>query len=154
MRRSSAVILVSASTATLGIGWIAGSGAWDPPVPASEPAPPQPMASAPVSSGTAVPTTPAGPVVVDGPVVDTEKYGTVQVQVVVTDDAIIDVIALKLTDLSSTSVEVSARAEPILRESVLAAQSAEVDNVSGATFTSEAYLTSLQSALDSIGFTG
>lgn len=40
---------------------------------------------------------------------------------------------------------------PILREEVLAADSADVNLVSGATFTSESYLTSLQSALDKAG---
>ena len=43
------------------------------------------------------------------------------------------------------------RAEPILRAEVLAAQSADVSMVSGATYTSRAYLTSLQSALDQAG---
>lgn len=40
---------------------------------------------------------------------------------------------------------------PILREEVLAANSADVDTVSGATFTSQSYLSSLQSALDKAG---
>lgn len=40
---------------------------------------------------------------------------------------------------------------PILRDEVLAADSADVNLVSGATFTSESYLTSLQSALDKAG---
>ena len=90
---------------------------------------------------------------VDGAVIDT-KYGTVQVQVVILEQVITDVIAVKLTDSSATSVEISARAAPILRDEVLAAQSAQVDVISSATYTSEAYLTSLQSALDAVGFTG
>jgi uncharacterized protein with FMN-binding domain len=85
---------------------------------------------------------------VDGAVIDT-KYGTVQVQAVLTDGVLVDVIALKLTDSGETSVTISANAAPILREEVLAAQSTAVANVSGATYTSEAYLSSLQAALDS-----
>jgi len=99
--------------------------------------------------------TPVEPVVAvhDGQVIDT-RYGTVQVRVVITGDVITEVSALTLTDSSDTSVAISARAAPILREEVLAAQSAAVTNVSGATYTSEAYLTSVQSALDAAGFSG
>lgn len=155
MRRSSAVILVSASTATLGAGWLVGAGYWAPPEVAPTAAPPTvpgPTTGA-TDASTDAPTEPPGPVTVDGAVIET-KYGTVQVQVVIDGDVIADVVALKLTDSSETSVEVSARAAPILREEILAAQSTTVDNVSGATYTSEAYLTSVQSALDAVGFTG
>ncbi|WP_448811864.1 FMN-binding protein [Agromyces bauzanensis] len=155
MRRSSAVILVSASTVTLGAGWLVGAGYWAPPEVAPTAAPP--TVPVPTAGSTDTPTDAAteapGPVTVDGAVIDT-KYGTVQVQVVIDGDVIADVIALKLTDSSETSVEVSARAAPILREEILAAQSTAVENVSGATYTSEAYRTSVQSALDAAGFTG
>ena len=43
-------------------------------------------------------------------------------------------------------------AAPILRSEVLTAQSAQVQNVSGATYTSNGYLTSLQAALDAAKF--
>lgn len=147
MRRSSVVILVTVSGVALGVGWAAGVGVWQP-----EPTVPQ---VPPPSAGTSgePSAAPSLPVSVDGAVVDT-KYGTVQVRVVILDQTITDVIALKLTDSSAESVEVSARVAPILREEVLVAQSAEVDAVSSATYTSEAYLTSLQSALDAVGFTG
>ena len=56
--------------------------------------------------------------------------------------------ALQLTNAEQRSVEISNQAAPILRTEVLAAQSASVATVSGATFTTEGYLTSLQSALD------
>ena len=59
-----------------------------------------------------------------------------------------DVTALHLTDSSGRSVEISAQAAPILRQEALTARSAKIDLVSGATFTSEAYVSSLQSALD------
>ena len=61
---------------------------------------------------------------------------------------ITDVTALQLTDADRKSVQISNRAAPLLRTEVLAAQSAEVKTISGATVTSNAYLTSLQAALD------
>jgi uncharacterized protein with FMN-binding domain len=88
---------------------------------------------------------------VDGSAVVT-KYGTVQVQVVILDNKIVDLIALSLTDSGETSVELSNRAAPILREEVLATQSTAVPVVSSATYTSEAYLKSVQSALDAAAF--
>jgi uncharacterized protein with FMN-binding domain len=79
------------------------------------------------------------------------RWGDVQVQVVISGGAITDVIALQLTDKDHKSVQISNRAAPVLRSEVLAAQSADVANVSGATYTSDAYLQSLQSALDQAG---
>jgi uncharacterized protein with FMN-binding domain len=58
------------------------------------------------------------------------------------------VSALHLTDSSGTSVSISAGAEPILRQEAVSAQSAQIDVVSGATYTSEAYKQSLQAAID------
>jgi len=48
-------------------------------------------------------------------------------------------------------VQISNSAAPILRSEVLSSQSARVSTVGGATYTSDAYLTSLQSALDQAG---
>ncbi len=75
-------------------------------------------------------------------------YGSVQVKVTVASGSISDVIAVHLTDRGGYSVQVSNYAAPILRGEVLQSQSTQVSMVSGATYTSEAYLTSLQSALD------
>lgn len=79
-------------------------------------------------------------------------WGDVQVQVVISGGQITDVVPLHLTDRGGRSVQISNRAAPILRSEVLAAQSAQVANVSGATYTTRGYLTSLQSALDQAGF--
>lgn len=79
------------------------------------------------------------------------RFGDVQVSVTISGGRITDVTALHLTDHDGRSVSISNRAAPILRESVLSAQSASVSMVSGATYTSRAYLTSLQSALDQAG---
>jgi uncharacterized protein with FMN-binding domain len=79
------------------------------------------------------------------------RFGPVQVQVTVASGSITDVSALQLTDKDQRSVSISNRAAPVLRQEVLAAQSANVQGVSGATYTSDAYLSSLQSALDQAG---
>ncbi|MFP3463346.1 FMN-binding protein [Arthrobacter globiformis] len=83
----------------------------------------------------------------DGEVVQT-RFGTVQVQITVKSGQITDVTALKLTDAEGRSVQISNYAAPILRDEVIQAQSANVQTVGGATVTSDAYLTSLQAALD------
>jgi uncharacterized protein with FMN-binding domain len=79
------------------------------------------------------------------------RFGPVQVQVTIASGQITEVTALRLTDADGRSVQISNRAEPILRREVLASQSAQVSNVSGATYTSQAYVQSLQSALDQAG---
>lgn len=80
------------------------------------------------------------------------RFGEVQVQVTISGGAVTDVTALHLTDHDNRSVQISNRAAPILRDEVLQAQSSSVSLVSGATYTSAAYLQSLQAALDEAGF--
>lgn len=80
------------------------------------------------------------------------RFGDVQVQVTISGGSISDVTALQLTDHDGRSVSISNRAAPILRDEVLQAQTASVSFVGGATYTSSAYLQSLQAALDAAGF--
>ena len=75
-------------------------------------------------------------------------YGNVQVAVTISNGSITAVTALHLTDEGGVSVQKSNHAAPILQQEVLASQSATVSNVSGCTYTSDAYLHSVQSALD------
>jgi uncharacterized protein with FMN-binding domain len=82
-----------------------------------------------------------------GSVVQT-RFGSVQVQITVQAGKITDVTALQLTDAERKSVQISNRAAPLLRDEVLQSQSADVQTISGATVTSDAYLNSLQAALD------
>lgn len=84
--------------------------------------------------------------------VEQTPYGDVQVSVTINRGKITEVRALKLTDDGGRSVQISNRAAPMLRSEVLGAQSANVDSISGATYTSEGYLTSLQAALDGAHF--
>ncbi|HET9518609.1 MAG TPA: FMN-binding protein [Actinoplanes sp.] len=76
----------------------------------------------------------------------TNPYGTVQVRITVSDGRISKVAANYPTTGQSGSI--NAAAIPRLKEATVEAQSADIDAVSGATFTSESYITSLQAALD------
>ncbi|MGF6835297.1 uncharacterized protein with FMN-binding domain [Paenarthrobacter sp. TE4293] len=87
----------------------------------------------------------------DGAAVQT-RFGTVQVRVTLQDGRITEVTPLQLTDAERKSAQISSRAAPVLRSEVLQAQSANVQTVGGATVTSDAYLTSLQAALDAANF--
>jgi uncharacterized protein with FMN-binding domain len=75
----------------------------------------------------------------------------VQVAIVIQHGRIADVKALQLTNRGGRSVAISRDAEPRLRAEALKAQSAKIDVVSGATYTSDGYRTSLQSAIDTAG---
>lgn len=74
-------------------------------------------------------------------------FGTAQVKVTVQDGRIKDVTAVQLPQ-EGRSGWISSQVEPMLRSEVLAAQSAQINLISGATYTSEAYAESLQAALD------
>ena len=80
------------------------------------------------------------------------QFGDMQVSVTIANGTINEVTPLQLTNRGGRSVAISSQAAPILRSEVLSAQSASVHNVSGATYTSDGYLRSLQSALDTAGF--
>ena len=78
-------------------------------------------------------------------------FGTVQVQVTMQNGRITDVKALQLPSDQRRSQQIGQYAAPQLRSEVLSAQSAQVNTISGATYTSIGYLQSLQSALDQVG---
>ena len=108
-----------------------------------------PTAAAPAPAAPAPAARPTG--TFPGSTVQT-RYGPVQVSVTIANGTITEVTALQLTNDGGRSVAISAQAAPILRSEVLSAQSAQVSNVSGATYTTRGYLTSLQAALDGAGF--
>jgi uncharacterized protein with FMN-binding domain len=76
------------------------------------------------------------------------RYGNSQVKVVISGGKITDVVVLQRQQVDSKSNQISAQATPMLKTKVLAAQSAKVSGVGGATYTSQSYLQSLQNALD------
>jgi uncharacterized protein with FMN-binding domain len=82
-----------------------------------------------------------------GAVIST-RFGNVQVQVTLRSGKIVDVQALELPSGDRHTNEISSVVGPTLQSEVLQAQSAQIDLVSGATYTSDAYARSLQSALD------
>ncbi len=84
---------------------------------------------------------------VSGQSVDT-RYGPVQVQITVADGRITQVQALQLPENSPRDQQISAYAGPALAQEAVQAQSAQIDVISGATYTSEGYAQSLQSAID------
>ncbi|HVV12246.1 FMN-binding protein [Amycolatopsis sp.] len=113
--------------------------------------------SATATSGAAPAAAPASPAgqgsgggqVVNGSTVDTE-FGPYQVQVTFSGTKITDVrIITEPGDRRSRRI--ASNAEPTLKEEALRAQSAKIDSVSGATITSEAYVQSLQAAIDARG---
>jgi uncharacterized protein with FMN-binding domain len=77
-------------------------------------------------------------------------FGEVQVQITVSNGKITDVQALALP-VGGHSGRISNYVAPILRTQALTAQSANIDGISGATYTSRAYAASLQSAIDQAG---
>ncbi len=87
---------------------------------------------------------------ISGQTVDT-PYGPVQVQVQVSGGRITAVQPVQLPQDRQRDIEIDNYAVPQLIQETLSAQSAQIDMVSGATFTSEGYVQSLQSALDQLG---
>jgi len=79
---------------------------------------------------------------------ETNRWGDVQVQITVSGGVITDVSVPVYPDGENKSVQINQRALPTLIQATLSAQSADVDTVSGATYTSESYRESLQSAID------
>ncbi len=86
-------------------------------------------------------------VTVMGGVVST-PYGPVQVEVTVRAGRISHVRAVARPSGNGQTQQINSYAIPQLDQETLAAQSAQIDTVSGATFTSDGYRQSLQSALD------
>lgn len=76
------------------------------------------------------------------------RWGTVQVQAVYSGGQLVDVQILSYPDGDRKSVQINQRALPTLIDEAITAQSADVDTVSGATYTSRSYTESLQSAID------
>jgi uncharacterized protein with FMN-binding domain len=107
--------------------------------PAGPPPPgPAPTTTRPSATGTRT---------VTGDVVP-NRYGDVQVAVVLNGSQIVDVKPLQMPFDRARSQDISTQAAPLLHDEVLQAQSAQIDTIGGATYTSDGYAQSLQSALD------
>jgi hypothetical protein len=128
-------------------------------VPAPTPTGPAGTSGSGGSSGTTAPSPSGGATsggsssgtrTVNGDTVQTD-FGPVQVQVTLTGAKLTAVKVLQVPQESGRDQEIAGFAVPQLTQEALAAQSAHIDSVSGATYTSEGYVQSLQSALDKAG---
>ena len=87
---------------------------------------------------------------VDGPVIDT-RWGPVQVRITTDGSTLTGVEVLQYPNGNGKDQQINAYALPVLVSETMAAKSADIDMVSGATVTSEGYVQSLQGALDEAG---
>lgn len=190
MKRNTAAVVTTVSTAMLGAGWVAGmvgtalaansggvsidalgsgngvvgttsgptSSATASASPSASPssgatasAAPDAAASAPAATTAAPPPAPAGPSgTFDGASVRT-KFGSYQAELVIADGKITSISMLDSGASDGTSREISGYALPILIDSVLQNQTANVGYVSGASYTSQGFLTSVNDALVQAG---
>ncbi|MGP3949118.1 FMN-binding protein [Streptomyces sp. 7N604] len=118
---------------------------------------PQPPAEPPQKSGQPeAPEQPANPPeaaasrTVTGDTAETD-YGPVQVRITLSGDRITEASAVQAPSSAPRSKEITSSAVPQLNKAAVAAQSSAIDAVSGASYTSEGYISSLQSALDKAG---
>lgn len=138
MRSKAAFIAGAGSAAIVAVGWAVGSGAL------------AGTTTAKPASTTAA-TTAAG---ITGTfhgndISEPEFGGDVQVDVVFKDGKITDVVTVSCNATAGRE-----QACPMLREEAIAAQSAKISSIGRATFTSNVYMQSMQSALDAAGFKG
>jgi uncharacterized protein with FMN-binding domain len=96
------------------------------------------------------PASSAGPARTVTGILEQYGYGELAVTVTVHGNEITDVTVPVLRTAEPYSQQLAAEVLPMLKREVLAAHSARIDTVSGATYTSEAYADSIQSALDKL----
>jgi len=108
-------------------------------------------ASTPSPSATSTPSTATASAtkVITGSTVDT-RYGPIQLQVTFSGSTITAITALQTPNQDRRSVSINEQAVPMLTQEAMSSQSAKIDTISGATYTSEGYIQSLQSAIDQL----
>ena len=113
--------------------------------------PTAPTSTGPTSTGptstSATKTAPGAVQTVDGPAVET-GYGPIQVRLTVRAGRILTATATDYPESAGPSRSINHRAVPVLQAETVSAQGARIDAVSGATYTSAGYVSSLQAALD------
>jgi len=137
MRRPIFVVLMAAMT-TIPVSCSSGSTS-----PSTQPS------AAPTPTLTPLSRAGAGSGVIAGPSEDMQ-WGPVQVTITVTGKRLTDVQATAPTE-RERSAFINQQALPLLRQEALQAQSATINEISGATMTSDAYAASLQAALQQAG---
>jgi uncharacterized protein with FMN-binding domain len=83
--------------------------------------------------------------------VSNTQYGPMQVQITVSGKKITKITVVQETNVGGLSSSIDANAIPQLTSEALSAQSAHINAVSGASYTSAGYAASLQSAIDQAG---
>ena len=78
----------------------------------------------------------------------TTRYGPVQVEITVSNGQITSSTVTQVPWSNGRDQQINGYAVPILNDEVVRAQGSGIDMVSGATYTSEGYVQSLQSAID------
>lgn len=155
--------VIATGATVIGVAWLLtykaappqiGALASVPPTPSAGNTSPSPSASpfaTPSPSVTPPPSpTPSTSTAVNGTFTGSDApnfFGDVVVRVVISNGHITDVQAVKLPTDRAYSAYVSQIAGPLLRTEALQAQSATIDIISGATYTSQSYAQSLESAL-------
>jgi uncharacterized protein with FMN-binding domain len=141
----------------LGVAWLLNYKVTPPQLSALAPLPPtqghgnpspSPSATAPSVTPSAPPS--PSPTALNGTFTGSDfpnRYGDVQVRVVISNGRITDVQAVQLPTDRAESAYISQQVGPLLRSEALQAQSANIDIISGATYTSQSYAQSLESAL-------
>jgi uncharacterized protein with FMN-binding domain len=127
-------------------GTAAGGTATSPSSSAAPPNPASPRGSAATRSTSSSPTSAS----YTG-VAEQTRYGIVQVKISVSGKKITNVGFAQLTAFDGRSQQINSDAAPILLQETLKAQNANINSVSGASYTSQGYVQSLQSALDKAG---
>jgi uncharacterized protein with FMN-binding domain len=107
-------------------------------------------ANSPASRGSSGSSAGGAAKTVTGSVADT-IYGPIQVQVTVKDGKVTAAAAVEYPAQDPRDAQINSYAIPVLNHEAATASSAQIDSVSGATYTSNGYITSLQSALDKAG---
>ena len=146
MRRAAIAVCVTVA----GVAWIVGYKIVPHPgglLAASPPASSQPVPATSPNPGAAPTPPPSGTSGTFKGQDVPNRFGDVQVQVVVSNGRITDVKAVQLPSDRAQSAYISQVAGPLLRTEALQAQSAKIDIISGATYTSLSYAQSLESAL-------
>lgn len=80
--------------------------------------------------------------------VASNRFEDIQVSITVNNDKITDVQASATSIGDSRSQNIVDTALPLLKQAALQSQSSNIDSVSGATYASNSYIESLQSAID------
>jgi uncharacterized protein with FMN-binding domain len=145
MRRAPAVVVAGAA----GFAGIAAMHTGGAPSILTGTGPSTPVTSSPSTTSPAKPPTGAASSAVG--TAEQYGYGVLAVKVTVQGGRITDVSTSKLQTAEQYSQSLAQQVIPMLRNEILSAQSAHINAISGATYTSEAYAYSVQSALDALG---